>query len=88
MVAFSFSTMIPMETIHRFKPAQCTAIMASNLIMATQDMMKLSQIWSRLFSPSPPVQCLISMNPLLILSDDEAEKLCRLMEHGLHCWAY
>lgn len=80
--------MIPMETIHRFKPAQCTAIMASNLIMATQDMMKLSQIWSRLFSPSPPVQCLISMNPLLILSDDEAEKLCRLMEHGLHCWAY
>ncbi|KAJ4405632.1 hypothetical protein N0V91_005151 [Didymella pomorum] len=88
MVAFSFSTMIPMETIHRFKPTQRTAIMASNLIMATQDMMKLSQIWSRLFSPSPPVECLISLNPLLILSDDEAEKLCRLMEHGLHCWAY
>jgi hypothetical protein len=88
MAAFSFNTLVPMDIIPRFEPAQRTATMANNLIVATRDMMKLSQIWSRLFSPTPALQCLISANPLLILSDDDAEKLCQLMEHGLHCWAY
>ncbi|KAF3050509.1 hypothetical protein E8E11_007977 [Didymella keratinophila] len=88
MAAFSFNTMVSMEVIRRFEPAQRTATMASNLVVATQDMMQLSKIWSKFVDSAPNMQRRESVNPLLILSDDEAERLCQLMEHGLYCWAY
>lgn len=88
MTAFHFNTLVPMEIILKFPLTQRTATMVSNLIVATRDMAQLSQMWSRLVGPAPSLLWLENANPLHILSDAEAQKICKLMEHGLHCWAY
>lgn len=88
MATFCFNTVVPIDVIQRFEPTQRTVTTAGNLIAATQEMMQLSQIWSRLATPAPDGLALDTTNPLRILSDEEAEKLCQLMERGLHRCAY
>lgn len=88
IATFHFNTLVPMDIVSRFPPAHRTATKASNLIVATRDMMQLSQIWSEVVGPAPNLLKLENVNPLRILSDDEAEQLCKLVETGLHRWAY
>lgn len=88
MAAFHFNTLVPMDIVSRFPPAHRTATKPSNLIVATRDMMKLSRIWSEVVGPAPSLLKLENVNPLRILSDDEAEQLCKLVEAGLYRWAY
>lgn len=86
--AFHFSTLVPMGILSRFAPTYRVLLKTNNCLVARRDMVQLSQIWSRLVGSAPILWDLELNNPLRNLEKADGERLCELMEEGLHRCVY
>lgn len=88
MTAFHFSSLVPMAIVSRFPPTHRTFMKADNATTALRDMVQLGHIWSMLVGPAPRACEPWFSAQLWVLSQLHIQKLCKLMEEGLHRLAY
>jgi hypothetical protein len=80
-----FETLFPADLISKYPPMHRVDIKTENLLKAQVDLVQLSHIWSQIIDQT---SSRLDDNPLRVLNTVDAEKICELMNEGLHRWAY
>lgn len=88
IATFQLSTLVPMDTLRGFDPTYRVMLKAGNTVLAQNDLMQLSHIWNQVMECATSPVWLRTCQPLRVLSDYDAEKLCKLMEESLHRYAF
>ncbi|KAF1358870.1 hypothetical protein EJ07DRAFT_156260 [Lizonia empirigonia] len=88
IATFQFSTLVPMDTLRGFDATYRVMLKTGNTVLAQNDLMQLSHIWNQVMESAPSPVWLRTCQPLRVLSDYDAEKLCKLMEESLHRYAF
>lgn len=88
IAAFKFSTLVPMEILRGWGPTHRVILKTGNASLAQYDLIKLSRIWSQAIGSTYSPSWSASYQLLRGFSDVDVEKLCKLMEEGLHRFTY